>query len=211
MKRFTMLAPMLTILLFASVALGQPRVLAPSGVSAVAALHDVTVLPDAEAPTLPPAAPDAGVATSTPTEPGSADGGATEALAVEATVTDAEGVTDGGEEPEPTVSDVVKEGEKAVDAFKNGQILFGMIAIVNILVMLTKFGFIKTLLGVRKWLRPLIAVVLGLVLGILTPIAFNGIAWYVALFDGFVAALSSAGFNELMNTLTVKGRAKRTG
>jgi hypothetical protein len=113
------------------------------------------------------------------------------------------------EEPEPTIGEIAEQGKEAIDIWKTQGWVAGLAAIIFLLVQITKVGFIKGLLGVRKWLRPLIAVVLGCIGAVLASIA-GGVVWYNAVGGALVAALSAPGFSELLHAATSKGRAKRT-
>jgi len=178
------------------------------GAGAVAALHtEATAVTDA-APAAPVAesTADAAVAVDVPPPEGTTNTSTGDAGATQ--VGDAEG--DGGTEPEPTVGDIVKGAGDTFDIWKTQGWIAGLTALIYLLIQITKLGFIKTLLGVRKWLRPLIALVLGLA-GSVFAAMNGGVVWWSALLGGIGAALGSSGFNELMNTVTPTGRAKRTG
>lgn len=151
-------------------------------------LNDATVAPDAGEPTV---TPDSGLLQS--------DG-----------ETDMAEEGDGGEEPEPTVGDIASGAGEVYNIWKTQGWIAGLTALIYLLVQITKLGIIKKWLGVRKWLRPLIALVLGLA-GATFAAMSGGVVWWNALLGGIGAALGSSGFNELLNTVTAEGRAKSTG
>lgn len=184
---------------------------AQQGAGAIAALNAATATaeagtPAATTPTTTPAPAPTPEATPDAGEP--ADATVTDSLQSDGE-TDAV-VADGGEEPEPTVGDIVSGAGDVYNIWKTSGWIAGLTALIYLLIQITKVGFIKKWLGVRKWLRPLIAVVLGLA-GATFAAMQGGVVWWSALLGGLGAALGSSGFNELMNAVTPSGRAKRTG
>lgn len=204
-----------TTLLFLSMVLWSGTLLAqPGGASALAELHDAAATAEPVAPATEetgvaadangPAEPDAGTA-----EP-DADSAETGTANSDATNEASDGADDAGEEEEPTVGDIAKQAGEVYNIWKSQGWIAGLAALIYLLVQVTKLGFIKTWLGVRKWIRPLIAFVLGLAGAVFANLA-GGVVWWNALLGGIAAGLASPGFNEFINAVTPSGREKRTG
>lgn len=210
MKKFMTVLFLVVAVFWAATATAQ------QGAGPIAALHPATATAEAGTPAETTAAPTPTTTEQPPDDATAAPDAGEPAATPDAGLLQPDGESDaveegdGGEEPEPTVGDIVSGGGEVYDIWKTQGWIAGLTALIYLLIQLTKIGFIKKWLGVRKWLRPLIALVLGLAGSVFAAMQ-GGVVWWSALLGGIGAALGSSGFNELMNAVTPSGRAKRTG
>lgn len=87
--------------------------------------------------------------------------------------------------------------------------LAGLLALVQLLMKLSKLSIFDAWLGTKKWLRPLVAAILGGVTAFLTALSLGKPA-LAALVAGIGAGLASSGFHELMVIFDANKRAERS-
>lgn len=102
---------------------------------------------------------------------------------------------------EPTLDSLLKDAEKVQTDWTALGLLAGLIALVNLLVNLTKFGPLKKWMDDNnlQWLRTVIALVLGGALGGLGAASIGGNAGKIVFgaLAGVVAGLSASGGHQL--------------
>lgn len=103
----------------------------------------------------------------------------------------------------PSIEQLLSEALGIVSTWQAGGWIIGCTAIVNLLVNVMKFKPIADWLEKLKigwWLRPVIAIVLGIIGGIFSSLV-GGASPGTAILVALLAGVSSAGFHELMTAL----------
>lgn len=114
-------------------------------------------------------------------------------------------------DPAPSFNDLVQQALGTVSTWKAAGWLAGSLALVNVLMNTLKYEpLAKFLTGLKIgwWLRPVLALVLGIAAGVLSSVVGGapvGIAILVALLSG----LGSTGFHELITAANERVRAER--
>lgn len=105
-------------------------------------------------------------------------------------------------DPEPTVEELLKDGEKVVSDWRSLGAVAGLIAAINFLMNLTKMGTVGAYIKQKKlkWIRPLLSAALGGFVGAATAMATDMPVVTVAL-HGILAGVGSVGFHELVEAL----------
>jgi len=103
------------------------------------------------------------------------------------------------------VDDLIKGFAQVVDDWKNLGWLAGVVALVNLLILVFRFRPINDALTNldAKWIKPLIAVILGAVFGGFSA-ALSGATVPVAILSGVIAGLGSVGFHQLIDQIKTK-------
>lgn len=101
-----------------------------------------------------------------------------------------------------TASALFEEGRGVIDNWSTVSALSSAIALVNLLIHGTKFGPVGELFAKNglRWIRPLLAVVLGSLLGAGGALTSNG-SIPQAVIVGLMAGLGSVGAHELTSML----------
>lgn len=117
-----------------------------------------------------------------------------------ATATPASAAPAEREKSPPGVGELVSDAGKVIDDWKNIGWLAGVIALINLLLNLIRFTPIETwLISLDyKWLKPLIATVLGAALGGFSTFS-TGAGVFNSIVAGAIAGLGSVGFHELVD------------
>jgi len=114
-------------------------------------------------------------------------------------------------DPGPSFNDLIQQALGTISTWKAAGWLAGAVALVNVLVNLLKFGPVDKFLSGLKigwWLRPALAIFLGIVAGVFSSI-FGGAPVGMAILIALLSGLSSTGFHELMTTLNSRVQAER--
>lgn len=117
--------------------------------------------------------------------------------------------TDG--QPHDDVGGLITDAGKVIDDWKNVGWLAGVIALINLLLNLLRFRPIDEWLTRidYKWIKPLVATVLGAALGGFSTFA-TGASVLNSIVAGAMAGLGSVGFHELMSQTRKRGGSKPT-
>ena len=120
------------------------------------------------------------------------------------TDTEIEIVGDGVIEEDSTIMELFAALTKVIDDWRNLGLLAGLIAAINFLIALLRFRMINDFFTKWdiKWLKPLLATVLGGALGGLS-VAATGASAINSVLAGCLAGLGSVGFHELINSLKI--------
>lgn len=104
------------------------------------------------------------------------------------------------DEKPPKVGEIITDAGKVIDDWKNIGWLAGVIAFINFLLNLIRFTPIESwLLGLDyKWIKPLIATLLGAALGGFSSLS-TGASVLQSVITGAMAGLGSVGFHELID------------
>jgi len=105
-------------------------------------------------------------------------------------------------DPPSDVSGIVEGVSYVISSWKTLGWLAGVTALINLLILVFRFPFINDkLTGLKlKWLKPLIAVILGAAFGGFSA-ALGGEPAAQAIIAGVLAALGSVGFHQLIDTI----------
>lgn len=105
---------------------------------------------------------------------------------------------DGGTDDEVTAEELAKQAEKIAQDWEKLGWMGGVIAIIGFLIMLLRFKPINNFLEDKKlkWIKPYIAVGLGVLCGFFTAL-FGGAVWYQALIAGLIAGVAVPGFHQI--------------
>ena len=111
--------------------------------------------------------------------------------------------------PAPSPGELVSGVGTVVDDWKNLGWLAGVIALINLLLNVLRLKPLNDYLADKdwKWVKPLVAVVLGSVLGGFSTCQ-SGASVLNSILAGFMAGLGSVGFHELMDKLKKQTTAK---
>lgn len=128
------------------------------------------------------------------------------------TATPASDATDDAPADAPQVGELVSDAGKVIDDWKNIGWLAGVIALINLLLNLLRFRAIETWLNDLdcKWLKPLIATLLGCALGGFSTYA-TGAGILNSIVAGAMAGLGSIGFHELIDKTRKRTTKPATG
>lgn len=110
-----------------------------------------------------------------------------------------------GAEDQPDIGEVITGVGKVIDDWENVGWLAGVIALINFLLGLLRFRPIDIYLAENelKWVKPLLAVVLGGALGGFSAFS-TGASMLNSAVAGIMAGLGSVGFHQLMAQTTTK-------
>lgn len=95
-----------------------------------------------------------------------------------------------------------------VSQWKAGGALAGCIALVHVLVSLTKLKPLDPFFSKKAWIRPALSLFLGAALTFLTSLTTGGTLG-AALLAGLLAGVGSMGFHELLNLFNKEKQAER--
>jgi hypothetical protein len=100
------------------------------------------------------------------------------------------------------LGDLVQGAQGVYTAFDTVGVMAGLIAAVNLLITATKFGPIGAAIKKAglKWIRPLLAVVLGGLGGAAVSLQ-TGQVWWQAVMAGLIAGLAAPGLHEVIELL----------
>jgi hypothetical protein len=103
------------------------------------------------------------------------------------------------------LGDLLEGGKAVYTAFDTVGVMAGLIATVNLLINATKFGPIGAAIKKAglKWIRPLLAVVLGGLGGAAVSLS-TGQVWWQALIAGLIAGMAAPGLHEVIELLRGK-------
>ena len=114
-------------------------------------------------------------------------------------------------DPAPSFNDLIQAALGTVSTWKAAGWIAGSLALVNVLMNTLKYEPLAkflTSLKIGWWLRPVLALVLGIAAGVLSSVVGGapvGISILVALLSG----LGSTGFHELITAANERVRAER--
>jgi hypothetical protein len=114
-------------------------------------------------------------------------------------------------DPTVTFDQLVQQVFGTVNTWKTAGWLAGAIALVNVLMNVFKWPVVADFLAKQKigwWLRPAIAVLLGIVSGVFSNLV-GGTGIGLSILIGLVSGLGSTGFHELMTMWNTKTQAER--
>lgn len=105
---------------------------------------------------------------------------------------------------------LINDGLSALSQFRTAGWLAGLLALVGVLVRVSKTPFVEKLLSVRPWARPAVAGGLGALLGAVTALGQGkGTAGALAGgVSGLIAGLAATGAHQALGGLTSDGRAE---
>jgi hypothetical protein len=104
---------------------------------------------------------------------------------------------------------LLRQGQGVYDAFKMVGALAGVAAIVNFLVNMTKYGPVNEFIARKKvkWVRPILALLAGLIGGFSTALA-RGLPWSTSAlyaFGGLFAGGGAIAIHELWVAIQGEG------
>ena len=111
--------------------------------------------------------------------------------------------------PAPSPGELVSGVGTVVDDWKNLGWLAGVMALINLLLNVLRLKPLNDWLAEKdwKWVKPLVAVLLGSALGGFSTFQ-TGASVLNSILAGFMAGLGSVGFHELMDKLKKQTTAK---
>lgn len=108
----------------------------------------------------------------------------------------------------PDVGSILQQLFNVIGNWKTGGLIVGILGITNVLTNVIKIDKIKTMLGVKPWMLPLVSMLLGSITAFTTALIAHA-SLSGALITALIAGLGGIGIHEIANVFNADKQAAR--